>query len=276
MGEGALKPGPDRGGVHASRAGRASSLSLWRLTERTLVRDPWVWALVPLYAVVGLGFAGRSAEVALVSLYAVAQLAVPPLVLALVAQRLAGRDGWALWAPMMPRPGVGFVAAALGAAMGLAWPTAFATLVGASIAGAPPQAALALVLAVVLTVLLWSLVAALFAALTLDATRSMAGGLALWVVSAIVYEPALVAFAVMAAAYPFERAFAVLLLINPGELGRVALVRALDVPVFAGPSGVLVARWLGSAPLLWAFAASLAWTALLALAAGARFARRER
>jgi len=56
----------------------------------------------------------------------------------------------------------------------------------------------------------------------------------------------------------------------------VALVRALDVPVFAGPTGVLVAHWLGAAPLAVATVATLAWSALLALAAGLVFGRRER
>ena len=259
------------------RAGRAAApLPLWRLMERTLLRDPWSYSLVPVMAAVGLGLAGRTPEVALVSLYGIVQLVVPPLVLALTVPRLAARGVWALWGPALARPGVAFVAAALGAARGLAWPTALATLLAAAIAGIAPAAALVLALAVALTALLWALVGALLAAITLNPARALAGGVAWWALGAIVYEPALVAFTVAAAQRPFESALAMALLANPAELGRVALVRALDVPVFAGPTGVLVARWLGEAPLVWATAATLGWVVLLALAAGLVFARRER
>ncbi len=251
-------------------------MPLWRLVERTLVRDPWAWSLLPVLAAVGVGMAGRTPEVALVSLYGVAQLVVPPVVLALTVPTLASRGAWALWAPALARPGAAFVAVAFGGALGLAWPVAIATLVAAAIAGVAPLQALVLLLTVALTVLLWALVGALLAALTLSPARALAGGLALWALGAIVYEPALVAFAVAAADRPFEAVLALALLANPAELGRVALVRALDVSVFAGPTGVLVARLLGAAPLAWAAAAILGWSALLALVAGVVFARRER
>ena len=263
--------------VAVARVGRAlGGLPLWRLMERTLLRDPWSWSLLPVMAAVGVGFAGRTPEVALVSLFGVAQLAVPPLVLALSVPALAARGVWALWGPAVARPGGAFVAAALGAASGLAWPATLATLVAAAIAGVTPVHALALGAAVALTTLLWSLVGALLAALTLQPARALAGGLMLWALGAIVYEPALVAFAVFASDRPFEPLLALALLANPAELGRVALVRALDVPVFAGPTGVLVAHWLGAAPLAVATLATAAWSALLALAAGLVFGRRER
>ncbi len=252
------------------------AMPLWRLLERTLVREPWAWTMLPVFAAVGFGFSGRTPEVALVSLYGVAQLVVPPVVLALSVPTLASRGIWSLWAPALPRPGIAFAAAALGAALGLVWPVAAATVAAAAIAGVPPAQAVALLLTVALTVLLWALLGALLAALTLDPARALSGGLALWAFGAIVYEPALVAFAVAAAARPFEPALAVALLVNPAELGRVALVRALDVPVFAGPTGVLVARWLGDTPLAWAAGAMLGWSAALALAAGLVFGRRER
>ena len=260
----------------ARRIDVPASLPLWRLVERTLLRDPWAWSLVPVMAAVGVGFAGRTPEVALVSLFGVAQLVVPPLVLALAVPTLATRGVWSLWAPATPRPGLAFVAAALGAASGLAWPAALAALVAAAIAGIAAPYALALGAAVALTALLWSLLGALLAALTLHTARALAGGLAFWALGAIVYEPALVAFAMLAADRPFEPLLALALLANPAELGRVALVRALDVPVFAGPTGVLVARWLGAAPLAVATAATLAWSALLAVAAAVVFARRDR
>lgn len=254
----------------------ARPLPLWRLVERTLVRDPWSWAPVPVLATLALGLAGRTPEVTLLSLFGVVQLALPPLVLALAVPTLAARGAWALWAPAMRRPGVGFVSVALGVALGLAWPAALGSLLAAAIGGIATPQALLLTAAVLLTVLLWSLLAALLAALTLDPTRSMAGGIALWAVAAVVYEPALVALAVASAERPFEPLLAAALLVNPAELGRVALVRALEVPVFAGPTGVLVARALGGAPLAWAAASVLAWSALLALLALWRFARRER
>ncbi len=259
------------------RAGRMPApLPLWRLVERTLLRDPWAWSLLPVFAAVGFAFQGRTSEVALVSLYGVAQLVVPPVVMALAVPVLASRGAWSLWAPAMARPGAGFIASALGAALGLGWPVAAATLAAAAIAGIPPTQALSLLLSVVLTVLLWTLVGAALSAFTLNPARALAGGLALWALGAIVYEPALVAFAVAAAEFRFEPVLAFALLVNPAELGRVALVRALDVPVFAGPTGVLVARVLGSSPLVWAAAATLGWSALLALAAAIVFGRRER
>ena len=264
------------GAVPGHRPHAPRPLPLWRLVERTLVRDPWAWSPVPVLAAVSLGLASRSPEVALLSLYGVAQLVLPPLVLVLAVPTLAARDAWALWAPAMRRPGLAFVASALGAALGALWPAAVAALLAAVIAGIAPVQALVLVGAVALTVLLWSLVAAVLAAFTLDPTRAMAGGVALWALGAIVYEPALVALAVTAADWPFEPLLAIALLANPAELGRVALVRALDVLVFAGPTGVLVARWLGDVPLVWATVATLGASGLLAGLAGWRFARRER
>jgi hypothetical protein len=251
-------------------------LPLWRLVQRTMVRDPWGWALAPVLAAIGFSLAGRTAEVAVVSLYGIAQLLVPPVVLAIAVPYLASRATWAMWSAMTPRPGGAFVAAATGAALGLTWPAVIGAAIAAAAAGVPLGPAAALVLAVAATVVMWTAVGAALSALTLAPARALAGGLAVWGLLVLAYEPVLVAVAVAAAEWPFEGPLALALVLNPAELGRVALVRALDVPVFAGPTGVLVRRWLGDLPLLWAVVSWSVWALALAWFAAVVFARRER
>ncbi|MDF1522033.1 MAG: hypothetical protein P1P87_04350, partial [Trueperaceae bacterium] len=143
-------------------------------------------------------------------------------------------------------------------------------------------AALALVAAVAAVAVPYVALAALVAAVTLDPARAVAVGAAVWALATVAYEPALVALVGAFADRPFEPWLALALLAHPGELARLALLRALDAPVFVGPTGLLVARWLGpatAAPAVaaaWAAGATVLVGSLLIAVAGWAFGRRSR
>ena len=246
------------------------------LHRRELARDPWTWAVAALLPATAFAWRAVAPEVGVVSAFGVAALVGPPAVVALVAPRLARRATWAFWGSLAVRPGRAFVAAAVGATAGVLPPVLAGAALAAAIVGADLGATVALVAAVAAVVVPYAALAVLLAAATLDAGRAVAAGAAVWALATVAYEPALVALAGAFADRPYEPFLAAALLAHPGELARLALLRALDAPVFVGPTGLIVARWLGPAPALWAAGATAVAGALLVVLAGAVFARRAR
>ncbi len=246
------------------------------LHRRELARDPWTWAVAALLPATAFAWRAVAPEVGVVSAFGVAALVGPPAVVALVAPRLARRATWSFWGSLAVRPGRAFVAASVGAATGVLPPVLAGAALAAAIVGADLAATVALVAAVAAVFLPYAALAALLAAATLDAARAVAAGAAVWAVATVAYEPALVALAGAFADRPFEPFLAAALLLHPGELARLALLRALDAPVFVGPTGLIVARWLGPAPALWSVGATALVAGLLVAVAGAVFARRSR
>ncbi len=246
------------------------------LHGRELARDPWAWLVAALLPVAAWTWRALAPEMGVVSVYGVAALLLPPAVLALMAPRLARPTTWAFWGSLAVHPAGAFRGAVLGATIGLALPL----LAGAAAAGAVVGAALvptvALVVAVGVIVATFGAVAGLAAAATLDPAKAVAIGAAVWGASVIAYEPALVALAGAFAERPYEPWLAALVLAHPLELARVALLRTLDVPVFIGPTGLLIGRWLGDAAAAWALASGAVLAAIGTLGAGAILARRER
>ena len=246
------------------------------LHRRELARDPWTWAVAALLPATAFAWRAVAPEVGVVSAFGVASLVGPPAVVALVAPRLARRATWSFWGSLTVRPGRAFVAAAVGATTGVLPPLLAGAALAAAIVGADLAATAALVAAVAAVAVPYAALAALLAAITLDAGRAVAAGAAVWAVATVAYEPALVALAGAFADRPFEPFLAAALLVHPGELARLALLRALDAPVFIGPPGLIVARWLGPAPALWALGATALIGGWLVAIAGAVFARRAR
>lgn len=271
---GTADPGaaPAPGGAPAAVA----AVGFAALHRRELARDPWTWAVAALLPATALAWRALAPEVGVVSTFGVAALVGPPAVVALVAPRLARRATWAFWGSLAARPGRAFAAAALGATLGVLPALLAGAALAAAVLGAGAAAAAALVAAVAAVLVPYAALAALLAAATLDPARSVAMGAAVWAVATVAYEPALVALAGAFADRPFEPFLAAALLAHPGELARLALLRALDAPVFVGPTGLLVARWLGPAPAMWALAATALVGGSLVAAAGAVFARRPR
>ncbi len=250
--------------------------ALFALYLKALLRNPWAWAAAPALAGFAAVFAARGAEVGLVSTFALALLALPPLWLALAVPLLAEREEWAFWAAFPGKAARLYRAGAFGVAGAFLPPL----LLGAGLAGgvlglgAGPTLLLFGLLALV--ALYWAGVAALVAALSPEAPRALGLGLAFWAVLVLLYEPVVVGVAVALADWPLEVPLLAAVLSNPMELARIGLLKTLEVPVLVGPVGYLLDRFLGA----WGPALMLLnfgfWIALFFALAGWIFARRDR
>jgi len=254
-------------------------LSFEALHRRELARDPWVWLVAAVLPLTAFSWRSLAPEVGVMSVFGVAALLLPPAVLALLAPRLARRSTWALWGSLATRPAAAYRGAVLGATLGALLPLAAGAAAAAAVVGADPVAAAALVGSVVAVVVAYGALAGLVAAATLEPARAVALGAVVWGLGVVAYEPALVALAVAFADRTFEPVLAAAMLAHPLEIARVALLRTLDTPVFVGPTGLLLQRWWGWAPLgpaFWAAVTSLLGAALLTFVAGGVLARRSR
>jgi len=246
------------------------------LYVKEVLRNPWAWFLGLGLALLALAFRGRPEGVAVLSVYGLLLLFVPPAVLALSAPLLAGREEWAFWASM-PRPaGRLYLAAAAGVGLGFLFPFLLGGGITASLLGLSVRNTLWLTFALVLVVAFWVGVAALAGALTLEPGRALGVGLLFWGLLVLAYDPAVVALSVIFRDYPLEGFMLGVLFANPLEILRVSLLKALNTPVLVGPVGYLLDKLLGQvgyAPLLLSF--GLAFLLFYGLAA-LIFARRDR
>lgn len=246
------------------------------LHRRELARDPWSWAVAALLPLTALSWRALAPEMGVMSVFGVAALLLPPAVLALTAPRLARRATWAFWGSLALRPAGAFRGAVIGATTGLLLPLCAGAAAAAAVVGAPPAAAFALVAAVAAIVIAYGALGGLVAAATLEPAKAVALGAVVWGVGVVAYEPALVALAVVFAERPFEPWLVALVLAHPLEVARVALLRTLEVPVFVGPTGLLLERWWGQAAVVWAAGVALLGAGGLLVLAGAWLARRSR
>lgn len=251
-------------------------LTFAALHRRELTRDPWSWIVAGLLPLAALTWRTLAPEVGVMSVYGVAALLLPPAVVSLVGARLARRTTWAFWGSLATRPAGAYRGAVVGAAAGVMLPQAAGAAVSAAILGAPLDAAVGLVVAVAIIVVTFAVVAGVAAAATLDPAKAVAIGAAIWGIGVIAFEPALVALAGAFANRPYEPWLATLVLMHPLELARVALLQTIDLPVFVGPTGLLVGRWLGGAAAAWAGASAIVIAVAATVVAGGVFARRER
>jgi hypothetical protein len=251
-------------------------LSFAALHRGELARDPWSWSVAAILPLAAWSWRTLAPEVGVMSVYGVAALLLPPAVLALTAPRLARREIWAFWGSLALQPAAAYRGAVIGATSGLLLPMAAGAAFAAAVLGADLVAAVALVLSVAAIVVVYGALAGLVAAVTLDPAKAVAIGAVVWGLGVVAYEPMLVALAVRFADRAFEPVLVALVLAHPLELARVALLRVLEVPVFVGPTGLLLERWWGAAAAWWAAAAALLGAFLLTAVAGALLARRAR
>jgi len=230
------------------------------LFTREVLRNPWAWALGLGLALLSLAFRGRPEGVAVLSIYGLLLLFVPPAILALAIPLLSAREEWAFWAAM-PRPaGRLYLAAALGVGLGFLFPFLFGGGLAASLVGLSPAKVLWLLGALVLVVAFWVGVSAFAGALVLEPGRALGVGLFVWGLLVLAYDPVVVALAVAFRDYPLEGFLLAVIFANPLEILRVSLLKALNAPVLVGPVGYLLDRLLGQVgywPLLFSFALSL-------------------
>jgi hypothetical protein len=234
---------------------------------RAVLRNPWAYMplLLPLLA---LAFRGREEGVALLGFYGALALLLPPLVLALSTPLLAEREEWGFLAGL-GRPFRLYLEALLGVGLGLSLPLLAGLFLAAGVLG--------LLLPLFGLALAWVflVLAGLVSALTLNPGRATAFGLLLWGVLTLGYDPLLLGLYGAFAQYPVEGLFLVLVLLNPVDLLRVALLHLLDAPVVVGVTAYLLRALLGAyLPLL--VLALLLQGLLGVLLAAWVFARRER
>jgi hypothetical protein len=251
-------------------------LSWTALHQRELARDPWVWLVAALLPTTALAWRALAPEVGVMSTFGVAALLLPPAVLALTAPRLARASTWAFWGSLALRPAAAYRGAIAGSTLGLLPPLLAGAAAAALLVRGDWTPTLALLLAVAGVVVFSVALAGFTAAATQDPARAVAAGALVWALLVIAYEPLLVALALAFADRPFEPILAALILANPLEVARVALLRALDTPVFAGPTGLLLERWWGAWAPWWAAVSTFAFTLALAGAAGVLLWRRPR
>ena len=250
--------------------------SFLALYLKEVLRNPWAWFLGLALALLALAFRGRPEGVAVLSLYGILLLFVPPAVLALSAPLLAGREEWAFWTAMPRRAGALFAVAATGVGLGFLFPFLLGGGLAAFLLGLSPANTFWLVLALALVVGFWVGVAALASALTLEPGRALGVGLFFWGLLVLAYDPAVVALSVAFRDYPLEGFLLAVLFSNPLELLRVSLLKALNTPVLVGPVGYLLDRLLGEVGYLPLFLSFLLAFALFYGFAALVFARRDR
>lgn len=246
------------------------------LHAREVLRNPWVWPAGLALAAVALAFRDQAAAVGLVSVVATAQLILPPLVLVVAAPLLTRRETWAFWAALQRAPGRAFVRAALGIGLGLSLPLAVGAALAALALGLAPAHLGLLLVALAALLAIWTAAAALVSAATLDASRALAIGLAVWAVVTLAYGPAVVGLATALSERPLEGLLIGALLLNPVEMLRVGLLETLQVPVLVGPVAVLLRDLLPGPTLAWGVGGTASGTAILLAAAGVVFGRRDR
>ena len=247
-----------------------------RLFLKEVLRNPWAWFLGLGVALLALAFRGRPEGVAVLSLYGLLLLFVPPAVLALAAPLLARREEWAFWTAM-PRPaGRLYLSAAAGLSLGFLIPFLLGGALAASLLGLSTPRVLWLLLALVLVVLFWVGVAAFSGALVLEPGRALGIGLLLWGLLVLAYDPAVVGLSVLFRDYPLEGFLLAVIFANPLEILRVSLLKGIGAPILVGPVGYLLDRMLGDLgplPLLLSFGGAFL---LLYGVAAFVFARRDR
>jgi Cu-processing system permease protein len=109
-----------------------------------------------------------------------------------------------------------------------------------------------------------------------DRARGFGTALLVWLTCAVLYDGLVLLAVALFADYPLETPLLILTLLNPLDLGRVALLLDLDAAALLGYTGAVFQRFLGTAEgLALAVTALVAWT-LVPLALGfRRFQRRD-
>lgn len=152
--------------------------------------------------------------------------------------------------------------------LGLALPLSAALLAGLGIpfalhgADESFQAGTVAVLAGAGVALTWVFLALalLIAVWTEDRVRGLGVAIGLWLLSAVLYDGVVLLVATMFSDYPLEQPMLALMLSNPVDLARVALLLRFDVSALMGYTGAVFERFFGSAlGSLVSLAALAAW-----------------
>jgi Cu-processing system permease protein len=249
---------------------------------RNVGRSRWLFAYAAFFLVVGdalLRFGG--ADKALLSLISVTLFIVP--LVALVFGTVFLDDAREFTELLLAQP-ITRRQLYTGLYLGLSLPLGAAFVVGATIPFAVHgvsepglRTALAVLLAagVVLTFVFTAL-AFVVAAFVDDRLRRMGTAIALWLVSAVLYDGLVLVLAMLLSDYPIERLLLGLALGNPVDLARVILLLQFDVSALMGYTGAVFQQFFGGALGIAIASTALALWVTLPVALGLRaFGKRD-
>ena len=258
-------------------------LGIVRYALRDLLRSRWLIAYALVLGVVTgllLRFAG-SPERAGLSLVSVVLLAVPvvSLVVGVMVVYSAREFTELLLAQPIPRPSV-FLAQYVGIVM----PLSLALLLGLAVPFAIHGAAFgrgaatlaALAGAGIALTWIFGAVAQLIAVRCEDRVKGLAVGIAVWLALTMLYDGLVLAIAATFSAYPLDRPMLALLIANPVDLARLALLLQFDTAALMGYTGAVFRQFFGTGSGLAIALAALALWVVAPLTFGLRaFARKD-
>lgn len=167
--------------------------------------------------------------------------------------------------------------------LGLTQPLALAFVIGAGIPFAMHgtiesklRVSLAvLLLAGVALTFVFTALAFVVAAFVDDRLRRMGTAIALWLVSAVLYDGLVLVLAMVFANYPIERMLLGLTLGNPVDLARVILLLQFDVSALMGYTGAVFQQFFGGATGIALASTALAFWIAVPVALGLRAFRKR-
>jgi Cu-processing system permease protein len=248
---------------------------------RDVGRSRWLFAYAAFFLVVGdalLRFGG--ADKALLSLTSVTLFIVP--LVALVFGTVFLDDAREFTELLLAQP-VTRRQLYTGLYLGLTLPLAAAFVVGAAIpfaihhVGDPTLGiSLGVLLAVGVTLtFVFTALAFVVAAFVDDRLRRMGTAIALWLVTAVLYDGLVLVLAMLLADYPIERTMLGLTLANPVDLARVLLLLRFDVSALMGYTGAVFQQFFGGALGIAIASTALALWVTLPVALGMRAFRKR-
>lgn len=250
---------------------------------RDITRNRWViaYTLVLFLLTEGLFRLGGDGPRVILSLLSVVLILVP--LVSLMFGTLYLYNAREFIELLLAQP-VGRRAMFTGLWCGLALPLAGALLLGLGIPfllhGSAsqlslPAAGMLLGTGILLT-LVFTAIAFLIALRLEDRARGLGAALLVWLACAVLYDGLVLLVATLFADYPLEVPLLALTVLNPLDLGRVALLLQLDVSALLGYTGAVFQRFLGtSLGLGLAVLALLGWAAIPLVLGARRFSRRD-
>ena len=123
---------------------------------------------------------------------------------------------------------------------------------------------------------IFTAVSFIIALLTDDKARGVGIAVLTWLVLAIVYDGAVLAFALQYSDYPIEKPLLILSIINPIDLARIMMLIELDISALMGYTGAVFERFFGTTQgLMIGYSALLSWIVLTYYASKAIFIRKD-
>lgn len=116
----------------------------------------------------------------------------------------------------------------------------------------------------------------ILALLTDDKARGVGIAVIVWLLLAVVYDGAVLAFALKYSDYPLEKPLLILSMVNPIDLARISMLMQLDVAALMGYTGAVFERFFGSVRgMIISYFVMLSWLVVAYYAGKAIFIRKD-